>query len=357
MKKLFYLLAIVAILVGLAVPVSAAGPNLIVNGDFEAGNTGFITEYNYLDPSNTGTWTLGPEYMYTVSTDPNLYHSAWTSFGDNTTGTGKMMIVNGTWLDYSPAEALVWGQTVTLPVCDTMMSYPLYAGKTWMIGKVLVKSEPGKVCVKFVLTDPAAIAKGWVITEAHVAIGSIAADIPQKNGNPIPGQFPINVKINPGVTETAWYCLPWTNGIPVIAAHVALVLPGVAPKSETGWGAGGCGTNYGSFPGKNWATYICYTPKVCYTLYTLEFWAGNSFPGSVEWPAQPAMLEVKINGEVVGELDLAYTPPTAPTPGWMKFSVIWNAGSATSANIQIRDKRYIMYGDDFVIDDISFVKQ
>ena len=84
------------------------------------------------------------------------------------------MIVNGS-SNGLPAE-LVWGQTVTLPVCTPMMAYPLYAGQTWEIGEVLVKTDvAGKVCVKFVLTDSTAIAEGWVITEAHVAVGAGAA--------------------------------------------------------------------------------------------------------------------------------------------------------------------------------------
>jgi hypothetical protein len=110
----------------------------------------------------------------------------------------------------------------------------------------------------------------------------------------------------------------------------------------------------------SWRTCITYTPEVVcdYGSYLLEFWAGNSYPGTTEYPAQPAILEVQINGVVVGTLTLEYNQPYAPTPGWMKYSAIWwNAGSATSANIEIRDKRYIMYGDDFVIDDISFVRQ
>jgi hypothetical protein len=132
-------------------------------------------------------------------------------------------------------------------------------------------------------------------------------------------------------------------------------MPPVVLKTETAWGAG-CG----SFPGKNWATYICYTPQTgCdYGSYTLEFWAGNSYPGSPSYSASPAILQVKINSEVVGSsLALEYNDPYAPTPGWVKYSATWNAGSATHALIEIRDLRIQYWGDDFVIDDISFVRQ
>ena len=40
-----------------------------------------------------------------------------------------------------------------------------------LVGDVLVKSEGDQVCVKFVLNVDA-IAAGWLITEAHVAVGN-----------------------------------------------------------------------------------------------------------------------------------------------------------------------------------------
>ena len=347
----------------------AAFGQLVVNGDFESGNTGFDTDYTYLDPVNIGTWTLGPEFMYTVSTNPALYHSAWAPFPDHTTADyqGLMMIVNGTASPSIP-EKIVWGQEVTLPVCDPVTAHKLLAGQTWEIGEVLVKSEGGQICVKFVLTDAAAIAEGWLITEVHVAIGDVPEDIPNKNGNPIPGKFPINVKLDPGVTETDWYCLP-DDGETIIAAHAKLELPEIghwdtAPEpdvwvvdrpydSETGWGDGP------DFDGRNWATYIDYTPVVCSSLYQFTMYGANSFGGLPDWAAIPALLEVRINGEVLGvPLYLGDTPGEqyAPTGVWREFSEEWDAGSATIAVIEIRDLITIAFGDDFVIDDISLVQ-
>jgi hypothetical protein len=76
---------------------TAVGPsNLyadIVNGDFEAGHTGFSSDYTYVSPGLTnGLW---PEGTYTVDTNPVNNHSLWASFGDHTTGTGQMLIANG----------------------------------------------------------------------------------------------------------------------------------------------------------------------------------------------------------------------------------------------------------------------
>ena len=230
-KKLFALLVAVFMVVAFVIPISALTPvNLVENGDFEAGNIGFDTDYTYLDPANTGPWTLGPEFMYTIGTNPGLYHSAWLpGFGDHTTGTSNMMIVNGTPSDTDP-KALVWGQTVALPAVPAdafseVDEFVLYAGQNWEIGRVLVKNTLSSVCVKFIIDDPDAIVDGWLITEAHVAIGETLADIPQKNGNPIPGKFPINLSFTPGLVETDWLCLPFDFEIGddlIIAAHAKI---------------------------------------------------------------------------------------------------------------------------------------
>ena len=77
---------------GFALAVSQASANLVVNGDFEAGNTGFTSGYTY---SGTATTTdMWPEGTYNVDTNPKLHHYLWTSMGDHTTGTGNMLIVN-----------------------------------------------------------------------------------------------------------------------------------------------------------------------------------------------------------------------------------------------------------------------
>ncbi|HEY4064286.1 MAG TPA: gliding motility-associated C-terminal domain-containing protein [Puia sp.] len=65
------------------------GTNMIVNGDFEAGNTGFTSVYTYMASGL-------PEGVYFVGTSPHVWNSnAPVSCGDHTTGSGNMMIVNG----------------------------------------------------------------------------------------------------------------------------------------------------------------------------------------------------------------------------------------------------------------------
>lgn len=69
--------------------------NLIENGDFEAGNTGFSTQYSYQNDSAGRQDELVPEGTYTVAPHSNPYHYSFNDSGDHTTGSGNFMIVNG----------------------------------------------------------------------------------------------------------------------------------------------------------------------------------------------------------------------------------------------------------------------
>lgn len=84
--------------------------NLIINGDFEQGNTGFTTGYTYTNTS-TGTWgMLSQEGYYTITSSPNLAHSNFVSCTDHTPPPGtQMMVVNG-----ASTPTNVWCQTVNV---------------------------------------------------------------------------------------------------------------------------------------------------------------------------------------------------------------------------------------------------
>jgi parallel beta-helix repeat protein len=93
--------------------------NIIVNGDFEAGNTGFTTQYNY-SPGD-----IGPAQSYDVVDNPahsRPHDINPVSYGDHTTGSGLMLAVNGA----AQANVTVWGQSLTVtPHTD-------YAFSLWM---------------------------------------------------------------------------------------------------------------------------------------------------------------------------------------------------------------------------------
>jgi hypothetical protein len=154
-----------------------------------------------------------------------------------------MMIVNGTTTE---PPAVVWGQDVTGLTLNEPVppSFPLYAGQKILVGDVLVKSDSTNICVKFVLS-PEKIAEGWVITETHVAIADGATGIPQTNGNPIPGKFSSKETLNPGMTETGWYCLPIGEGwgSPYAVAAHAVVKKIKAGDTVTGYLVSGAGSD------------------------------------------------------------------------------------------------------------------
>ncbi|WP_299581035.1 PKD-like domain-containing protein [uncultured Sunxiuqinia sp.] len=83
--------------------------NLVVNGDFEAGNTGFTTGYGYA-VDGAGQTELWEEGLYAVGTNANNYHSNF--YGkDHTSGSSNFMIINGS--TTTPVKT-IWEQTVTV---------------------------------------------------------------------------------------------------------------------------------------------------------------------------------------------------------------------------------------------------
>ena len=82
--------------------------NLIVNGDFSLGNTIFSSSYIY---GTGGTYgLLSNEGQYAIATNPQSTHINFASFGDHTTGTGNMMVVNGA----GTPNVNIWCQTITV---------------------------------------------------------------------------------------------------------------------------------------------------------------------------------------------------------------------------------------------------
>ncbi len=83
--------------------------NLVVNGDFEAGNTGFTTGYG---PGTGGSFGLltNPS-TYAITTSPNLVHNNFGACADlGTTGPGNMLVVNGS----NVPNTTVWSQTINV---------------------------------------------------------------------------------------------------------------------------------------------------------------------------------------------------------------------------------------------------
>jgi hypothetical protein len=63
--------------------------SLITNGDFEARNSGFTSQYTFAPGGNS------TEGEYTVRADPQHWNGAFNATPDHTAGTGNMLVVNG----------------------------------------------------------------------------------------------------------------------------------------------------------------------------------------------------------------------------------------------------------------------
>ncbi len=89
--------------------VQTTTENLVINGDFEAGNTGFTTGYG---PGVGGAFGLLTNAgTYAITTNPHNVHNNFVNCVDHTpTGPGNMMVVNGS----TVPNTQVWGQSVAV---------------------------------------------------------------------------------------------------------------------------------------------------------------------------------------------------------------------------------------------------
>jgi hypothetical protein len=78
--------------------------NLVANGNFDAGNSGFTSEYPFSNINST-------EGQYGIVTDPKSWNGSMNSFGDHTSGAGNMLIVNG---KSDGSSAVLWTQQINV---------------------------------------------------------------------------------------------------------------------------------------------------------------------------------------------------------------------------------------------------
>ncbi|MBL7885602.1 MAG: lamin tail domain-containing protein, partial [Flavobacterium sp.] len=89
---------------------SPTSTNLIYNGDFSIGNVGFVTDYQYIAVSNSS----GAQTTYGITTNSNSWFNLFSSCVDHTTGTGNMMVVDGS--NVNGGNNRLWCQTIPVNV-------------------------------------------------------------------------------------------------------------------------------------------------------------------------------------------------------------------------------------------------
>ncbi|OQP59962.1 hypothetical protein A3860_35560 [Niastella vici] len=91
------------------------GNNLITNGNFNGGNSGFTSGYSFANPNVT-------EGQYFVGASPQTWNPSLSTCTDHTTGNGNMLLVNGA----PVANVNVWNTTVAVTPNTN------YAFSTWI---------------------------------------------------------------------------------------------------------------------------------------------------------------------------------------------------------------------------------
>jgi hypothetical protein len=94
-----------AAVVILVMTVCGAQANLIVNGDFESGVYGYTTEYTL--------YSYGAfPFRYGINTKPGQWDYHFESFGDHTSGSGNMMLIDASGGASGGAGRICWSETV-----------------------------------------------------------------------------------------------------------------------------------------------------------------------------------------------------------------------------------------------------
>jgi hypothetical protein len=181
-------LAVVAVLCFAA---DAQATNLIINGDFTNGNTGFTSQYSH----NTNVFNFsGPELAegsYAVVTKASDVHFAWGSYFDHTSGnsSGKYFVANAS----SDTTKTVW-QSAAISVSQPNTAYRFEA---WMMK--IYGPDPNPSVLSFQIGDgtnwtnmgqTASLGSGgqWVFTYADGQFGSAGTYyVRLKNSNGAPG--------------------------------------------------------------------------------------------------------------------------------------------------------------------------
>lgn len=168
MRKTHLFARILAVAAAVAAGQKASA-DLIVNGDFSAGNTGFTSGYNYDSSQGAGAndGNSGADY-YGIVADSTWWHPSFTDFQDHTqdgsaasdpsnthgnADAGYMMIVNGS-LD---SGVTVWSESGIAVVPSQEYTFSFWATSAYFASPadLQVTISLNGVNQSFLLTDPA----------------------------------------------------------------------------------------------------------------------------------------------------------------------------------------------------------
>ena len=139
----------------------SCGNNKISNGDFEAGNTGFLTSYTFT-ADLAGNSELVPENKYSVGANANTYHPQFIGTGR----TGNFLIVNGN----TASVKELWAQNVDVTAgreyVFTMYTQNLYTLNAPKFSFNITPNDGVSGSVVIGTSNPLAGRNGWIEVSA-----------------------------------------------------------------------------------------------------------------------------------------------------------------------------------------------
>lgn len=201
---------------------------------------------------------------------------------------------------------------LTTVVAAEIKEYPLFAGKSAKVGKISVTNDSTNLKIKVLVEDP------WVLVGSpHIEVAATVDGIPQKNGNPIPGQFTYtgkDVSIPLGswsagkelivaahavVKKITGYNPPslvdFANALPA-QAKMTITYPGTSSYFKATFSSGLSGTF------NSWCIDTDH-PIATNTLYTVNVYSSyESLPaGTVSYPENFDLVNWILNQKFIGK--------------------------------------------------------
>ncbi|MDQ3110848.1 MAG: T9SS type A sorting domain-containing protein [Bacteroidota bacterium] len=330
--------------------------NLVTNGEFNSGNTGFTSGLSY-------NGTCFPA-SYFVGTQLTSKCSSWSTinFTDHTSGTGNFLIVDG----HQTTGCNLWNQNVTVNANTTytfsfwarsLYAYPFNLG--FLVNGVTINTTPSITSGSWTKYSTT-----WF---SGSVFGSIPLNIKQLTGDDFRDlgiddiyfghcndlvhgcSNPFNLAVNgnfssgnTGFTSALLYGSNCFSGYYFVGPLLSSKCSGWASANFTDHTTGT--GNYMIIDGNAsaasnvWNQNVSVNPN---TSYTFSFWARSIY-------SQPFSVEFRINGTTVGAT-------AAITLGsWTQYSVNWFSGMISGTiPIALRQQSGGAYRD-FGIDDIYF---
>jgi uncharacterized repeat protein (TIGR01451 family) len=342
----------------------------LLKEDFEVSS-----DYTYVGP---GPNVLFPEGTYTIDPNPRSNHSSFDSFGDHTTGSGRMLIANGRSVVNS-----VWSRTISGLVLGRVYSLRLSASSAVPFGPAQLQFRVGGIPLAPTLTLPLSPGSWSTLSASFAATGASAVvsvvdlstaasgndfviDDIELHGDavlpppdpPTPGT--VVFKEDFEVSSDYSYVAPsgptvlYPEGTYTIASNPQSVHNLFCSFGDRTTGGGNMLIANGrSVVNSVWSRTV--SGLTAGSQYRLSLYAASAYP------AAPAQLQFMVAGTALAP---TLTAPnyggSCPAPGtpigtiWQQLQVTFTASTA-QVSIDLRDLTTAAGGNDFAVDDIQLV--